>query len=173
MTYGIFWAYGLFWQRDEVDWYPGTGNRGQFRLLGRIGARLPNLRVADFRMQQGIYILYGNAGPHYAGLTRSQTLGKRLRDHLSDDHANHWDRFSWFSFRRVLKAVDEKGLQKFGASATARTSSPNVVMGDVEALLIRAMALRNIAKMNFAHAEKWTQVKLPEVAKYLAKADRA
>ncbi len=42
-------AYGLFWRADEVDWSPGSGNHGQFRLLGRSGVNRPGLRVADFR----------------------------------------------------------------------------------------------------------------------------
>lgn len=57
--------YGLFWRADEVNWFPGTGNKGQFRLLGRQGMNLPGLTLADFREQCGIYILYGNYGPHY------------------------------------------------------------------------------------------------------------
>src|SRR6185437_7813318 len=69
--------FGQFWRTDEVDWFPGQGNRYAFRLLGRQGTNLPNVRLADFRKQQGIYILYGNHGPHYTGLTTEQGLGKR------------------------------------------------------------------------------------------------
>ncbi len=69
--------YGLFWRADEVDWYPGHGN--PFRLLGRQGKNFPGVCVADFRWQNGIYVLYGDYGPHYVGLTRKQGLGKRNR----------------------------------------------------------------------------------------------
>lgn len=54
-------AFGLFWERDEVDWRPGPG--GQFRLLGRVGGKSKNLRVADFREQKGVYVLYNDHGP--------------------------------------------------------------------------------------------------------------
>ena len=73
--------FGLFWRADEVDWNPGKGKKGAFRLLGRQGSNLPGLRLADFRHQQGIYILYGNHGPYYVGLTKNQGFGKRLLDH--------------------------------------------------------------------------------------------
>lgn len=100
--------YGLFWQRDEVNWWPGSGKKGNFRLLGRIGKHRPNLMVADFRFQQGVYVLYGNHGAHYVGLAEAERgLGERLKDHLSDDHHDAWDRFSWFGFRPVLMGYED------------------------------------------------------------------
>jgi len=107
----IIRAYGLFWRNEEIDWRPGQGNKAQFRLLGRRGSNSPGLKVADFREQRGIYILYGNYGPHYVGLTRKQNIGKRLRDHLLGEHEGLWDRFSWFGFREVLTGTDDDGLQ--------------------------------------------------------------
>jgi hypothetical protein len=56
-------AYGLFWSGDEIDWHPGQGSRNRFTLLGRRGTNRPNLQLADFRKQSGLYILYGNYGP--------------------------------------------------------------------------------------------------------------
>ncbi len=100
-------SFGLFWSGTEVNWNPGQGAKAAFRLLGRQGSNLPGLRVADFRYQQGIYILYGNYGPYYVGLTRKQGLGKRLKDHLLDHHQDKWDRFSWFGFCSVLKGTDD------------------------------------------------------------------
>jgi hypothetical protein len=76
-------SFGLFWRRDEVDWNPGKGVKGGFRLLGRSGENLPGLRVANFREQLGIYILYGNHGPYYVGLTKKGELGGRLKNHLT------------------------------------------------------------------------------------------
>jgi hypothetical protein len=158
--------FGLFWRADEVEWNPGQGYREAFRLIGRIGANRPGLRVADFRHQQGIYILYGNHGPHYVGLTKMQGLGKRLKDHLSDVHENQWDRFSWFGFCAVLSAKDEYGFCKLKNMAEVVVGNPESVITDVEALLIRAMGLRNIRQMNFVEADEWTQVKLDEVKRY-------
>lgn len=70
-------SYGLFWRRNEIEWYPGAGVAHSFRLLGRIGATKKTIKVADFRHQQGIYILYDEYGPSCVGLTQKQGLGKR------------------------------------------------------------------------------------------------
>jgi hypothetical protein len=125
-------SYGLFWRRDEVEWNPGTGTKGGFRLLGRQGKYLPGLRLADFRHQKGIYILYGNHGPYYVGLTKKQGLGNRLKDHLYDSHGGEWDRFSWFGFRAVLATTDHYGLCKLGKMAQAVIGNPESVITDVE-----------------------------------------
>jgi len=126
--------------------------------------------MADFREQRGIYILYGNYGPHYAGLTRRQTLGKRLQDHLKDEHAGKWDRFCWFGFKQVLKAKDESGLQRLKAKMPAQKFiDPHAAIKDMEALLIKAMALTNRADSKFVAAEEWQQVRLIERDKLLAK----
>jgi hypothetical protein len=57
-------AYGLLWRAHEADWSPGRGNRVRFRLLGRTGLNRPGLQVADFRDQRGLYVFYGEYGPH-------------------------------------------------------------------------------------------------------------
>lgn len=41
------------------------------------------------------------------------------------------------------------------------------MIGDIEALLIMSMALRNVARMKFADADEWQQIKLDEVERYL------
>lgn len=161
--------YGLFWRRDEINWNPGRGARGEFRLLGRRGANLPGLRLANFRFQQGIYILYGNHGPHYVGLTTKQGLGKRLKDHLTNEHADSWDRFSWFGFCKVLESVDGDGLRSLKTLPDTAIGKPEAVIRDVEALLIRAMGLRNINQNRFIGADEWKQVKLDEVDLYVSR----
>jgi hypothetical protein len=160
--------FGLFWRADEIDWTPGRGKRGAFRLLGRRGANRPILRLADFRHQQGIYILYGNHGPRYVGLT-TQGLGARLMVHLGDEHQDQWDRFSWFGFCKVLERTDQDGLHELRKMPLTAASDPNENIKDVEALLIRAMGLRNIAQSKFSDADEWTQVKLDEVDMYSAR----
>jgi hypothetical protein len=162
-------SFGLFWRADEVDWNPGKGAKGAFRLLGHRGVNLPGLRVADFRYQQGICMLHGNHGPYYVGLTKKQGLGKRLKDHLTDDHADMWDRFSWFGFCSVPKGKDDGGLCKLKHIAGIAVGSPNSVITDVEALLIRAMALKNINQNNFKVAKEWTQVKAHEAKPFIDK----
>lgn len=161
--------FGLFWRSDEVDWTPGQGTKGAFQLLGRNGMNCPGVRLADFRRQQGIYILYGNHGPYYVGLTKELGLGQRLKDHLTDKHSEKWDRFSWFGFRAVLKKTDADGLCKLRELASVTVGDPKEIISDVEAMLIRSMGLSNIKQMNFSNAEEWMQVKLDEKDKYKAK----
>jgi hypothetical protein len=166
----IIRAYGLFWRQDEINWNPGAGNKvnleDQFRLLGRVGKNQGTLKVADFRTQHGIYILYGDLGAHYVGLTRKQAIGKRLKDHLHDEHEGFWDRFSWFGFREVLKMTDAYGLRQLKTMPGLKLTEPDKVIGDIEALLMKAMSVRNKADMNFANAEKWDQIRLHEITRY-------
>jgi hypothetical protein len=156
-------AFGLFWRADEVDWEPGRGNA--FHLLGRNGMNLPKRRIVDFRDQQGLYILYGNYGPHYVGLTQ-KSLGKRLKDHTLDKHAGKWDRFSWFGFRPVMvKKVN--GLNQLKVLPTLAIDSPQDSIADMEALLIKALGLAdNKNNMNFQDAIEWEQIKLDELEKF-------
>jgi hypothetical protein len=162
--------YGLFWHRDEIDWHPGAGKRGAFRLLGRQGINRPSLRITDFREQKGIYILYGDYGPNYVGLTIRQNLGKRLKDHTEDDHDEYWNRFSWFGFRRVLNRKDRNRINELAALARGQGMNSATVIRDVEALLIKAMGLQNnIAQMKFHSASEWLQIKRHEAETLLNK----
>ena len=158
--------FGYFWRRDEVDWYPGRG--GRFELLGRRGAYRPGLRVADFRDQRGLYVLYGNHGPYYVGLARRRGIGDRLKDHNADGLSHGWDRFSWFGFRRVLVSRDERRLWRLAGTTEWAAGDMNSVIGDMEALLIKALGCpSNVAKMNFPRGEEWIQVKAHEADTYL------
>lgn len=159
--------YGLFWERDAVDWFPGRG--GSFALVGRHKKNLPNLRVADFRDQRGIYILYGDYGPHYVGLIQDRGLGDRLKDHLSDKHRRDWKRFSWFGFRRVLQKRDEYHIKQLGELPRWNWVGIAQSISDTEALLIKAMGLSNIREMNFTDEEKWEQVSSDQVENYIKK----
>lgn len=154
-------TFGLFWRRDEVEWNPGIGH--SFRLLGRNRDRNPGLWLADFQDQTGIYILYGNHGAHYVGLTES-SLASRLKSH--NDWKEEWDRFSWFGFRSVQKGRDES-LHRLGAMANVKIANMTEVITDVEALLIRAMGLTNLRTTGFTDAEEWYQVKNHEAEKFL------
>jgi hypothetical protein len=162
-------SYGLFWSREEVNWHPGKGAIGAFRLLGRRGKNRGKLRLADFLGQVGIYILYGNYGPYYVGLTIEKGFGSRLKDHCSNKHADNWDRFSWFGFRKVNLGKDEHGLCKLGEMAEIANANPAETIRDAEALLIRAMGLWNINQTKFTAAEEWQQIKSHEVSKYMEK----
>jgi len=163
----MIYAYGLFWDANEVDWFPGHGS--PFRMLGRIGQNKGKLKVIDARHQKGIYVLYGDYGPHYVGLVKGQSLGDRLKQHLSDDHEGKWNRFSWFGFRRDLAGKDENGFNRLADVAETQNVAPKTVIKDIEAVLIKAMGLSNIRKMNIEKAKEWTQIKTSEQKTYIDK----
>lgn len=162
-------SYGLFWRREAIDWRPGTGQRNRFRLLGRIGANKSSVRVADFRTQQGIYILFDQYGPSYIGLTRRESgLGQRLKEHDNDPKKRDWDRFSWFGFKPLVESNHLKGFYGLSAPETELNDDTRTTIGDLEALLIQAMGPKlNKKNMNFADAERWTQVDIENAGIYL------
>ncbi len=125
--------------------------------------------MADFRYQQGIYILYSLDGPYYVGLTRKQGLGKRLKDHLADRHQDKWQQFSWFGFCSVLKGKDDSGLCRLKKLGLFAFGKPQKVIGDIEGLLIRVLAPSKQRQMKFSRAEQWFQVRLDETERYLDK----
>jgi hypothetical protein len=152
-------SFGLFWRADEIEWFPGKGVKNEFRLLGRIGKNRPSIRIADFRRQQGIYILFDEYGPAYVGLAKGDRLGARLRDHLSDHLEGKWDRFSWFGFNPVDVTPDDGGVLGLNEPNGGMTDDTSTTIGDLEALLIAAMGPKlNQQKMRFDKAEKWEQV---------------
>lgn len=152
-------SFGLFWRADEIEWFPGEGIRNEFRLLGRIGKNRPSLRVAEFRRQQGIYILFDQYGPAYVGLAKGDRLGARLRDHHADHLKGKWDRFSWFGFNLVGSTPGGDGVLSLNEPHRDVTDDTSTTIGDLEALLIAAMGPKpNQQKMRFDKAEKWEQV---------------
>lgn len=152
-------SYGLFWRSDEVEWFPGRGNSNEFRLLGRIGKNRPVIRVADFRYQQGIYILFDEYGPAYVGLAKGNRLGARLREHQTDALNGLWDRFSWFGFNPVGATPNEYGILSLNQPRRDITDDTSTTIGDLEALIIAAMGPKlNAQKMRFDDAEKWEQI---------------
>lgn len=163
-------SFGLFWRESEIDWNPCQGYRDSFRLLSRKGANLGAIQITDFRFQQGIYILYDEYGPSYVGLTRSQGLGKRLKDHLDDHLAAKWNRFSWFGFRPIGQANSNNGILELDQPPEDLTDDTNTTIGDLEALLIRAIGpKRNTAYPAFRGGDEWIQIEYEEQEKYLAR----
>lgn len=163
-------SFGLFWRASEIDWNPGQGNRNGFRLLGRIGANRGNIRVADFRHQQGIYILFDEYGPAYVGLTSAQGLGKRLKDHLTDHLRDKWDRFSWFGFHPIGSPDPRSRILQLNQPDENLTDDTRTTIGDLEALLIRSIGpKRNTAYPGFQGAEEWTQIDYEEQEKYIGR----
>lgn len=163
-------SYGLFWRRSEIDWTPGAGYKDAFRLLGRVGANRGTIKISDFRRQRGIYILYDEYGPCYVGLTKQRGLGQRLKEHNEDHLANCWDRFSWFGFWPILDDPDKGGVLQLAEAKVDISEDTNTTIGDLEALLIRAIGPKlNRSKMNFKDAEQWQQIDYDEIETYLAR----
>jgi hypothetical protein len=94
-------SYGLFWQEMRFCGSPVAAIVTAFGCWDDLGPNRPNIKIADFRHQQGIYILFDGYGPSYVGLTRKQGLRKRLKDHTMDHLKDGWDRFSWFGFNEI------------------------------------------------------------------------
>lgn len=169
-TGGFIRSYGMFWDRHEIEWSPGRGNRGQFRLLGRVGENRGNVRLCDFRSQRGIYVLYDDHGPTYVGLAKTRDLGLRLRDHTKDSLSEKWERFSWFGFCRVLKTAHSDGTRRLAVMPEVLLSHSQRAIRDIEALLIQCLGTYrndNIQKMKFTSAEKWEQVGFNDTDHYL------
>jgi hypothetical protein len=48
----------------------------------------------------------------------------------------------------------------------SKSTSPENMIADLEAMLIKSMALQNINHMNFVNAREWTQIKRNEWEKF-------
>jgi hypothetical protein len=165
-------TYGLFWRVDELKWARARGRKSTLRLLGRRG-KGSTFRIADFRTQSGLYVLYGDYGPYYVGLVHANRLGNRLRDHLKDHHKGKWDRFSWFGFRHVLPTPNDQGVCILKDQKPSMPVGPKLAIRDIEALLIRALGLSsNVKRSGFVGADQWIQIKEHQVDEFLALARR-
>ena len=104
--------YGLYWERDKVNWWPGRQGRGVrgIRLLGKpysIGSEHDEddeNGAVNFSNQLGIYLLHNGMETVYVGQTTNDKNGlfQRLRSQgIEPDKGPLWDRFSWFGFKKV------------------------------------------------------------------------
>lgn len=118
--------YGLFWESGDIFW--GAGSQAG-SLLGVLAKRVTMVPV-DFRDQRGVYVLYAGYELVYVGQNNSRGLLDRLKQHLKDDLAGRWDRFSWFGLRDVLK---DGSLAKYNQAVYA---SNRDVLNHIEAILI-------------------------------------
>ena len=70
----------------------------------------------------------------------------------------------------MLKKKDKNGLQLLKINMPLNKSiAPHTVIKEMEALLIKAMDLKNRADSKFIAAEEWTQVALVQQDKLLAR----
>lgn len=149
-------AYGMFWDRDGVNWWPGSGPNA-WQLLGRLNKNKPKVRVCDFRRSQGFYVLFDDFRANYVGLARGkQGIGARLRNHAANKP--NWSRFCWFS----LDAIAESRLS--GWSEVQRresldTMSSELMLRECEALLITILGSGDQNEMRFLTGKRWEQLR--------------
>lgn len=121
---------GWFWKREDTFWGKG-GNAG--RLLG-VSSKNRTSEYVDFAEQIGIYILYSDFEPVYAGQAGSKRdkLINRLRTHRRDELAPRWNRYSWFGLRGVNKT------NTLSVPTKAFHPSRNQVLNHLEGILIHS-----------------------------------
>lgn len=156
-------SYGRHWRRDEVEWKLGSNSRWQ--MLGRINSNRPGLRLCDFRLARGVYVLEHRGRPSYVGIARGQDgFGSRLARHNRDE-AKSWTTFSWFSF----DAVRDEGTKSHPIPAgwawihdrdTVKSSSTESSIKEIEGLLVGLLGqnLTNVQTPKLPGADEWTQV---------------
>jgi hypothetical protein len=161
ITAGFVKYYGLYWDRDYVDWH----NKLMMAVpLGKTGQG-PVKSTADedwnclnFWGQRGVYILYDTGMlPVYAGQVgtkRSNTnegndLGERLRAHQFGKYRNAWHFFSWFGFLEAedrdfkIRGMDKKQRQDFQWEwAKVGKVDLNTLLSSFEAILIEGFIPR-------------------------------
>jgi hypothetical protein len=149
-------AYGMFWERAEVNWYPGAGPAA-WQLLGRVNRNTPQVRVCDFRKAQGFYVLFDDFRANYVGLARgAQGVGSRLRMH--DARRPNWSRFCWFAFDDVRDAP-LTGWSVLHRRDALKSISSERVLAECEALLIAVLGSRDQNQMRFQQAKEWEQLR--------------
>jgi hypothetical protein len=119
---GALRSFGMFWQRELVNWGPAKP-----RLLGRQGLGASEVNFAD---QLGIYLLHDRERVIYVGRA-TEAISVRLRSHTADRLGGRWDRFSWFGLRGVAVGGE---LADFSSTWTQ-----SVVVDTMEALLIETL----------------------------------
>lgn len=152
-------AYGQFWARDEVHWAPTAGGRKQ--LLGYRGTNRPGIRLCDFRLAAGVYILWNDYRAVYVGLARgADGLFQRLAMH--NVKKKEWNRFSWFSVDPVVESDDYDYWCDIEYRAEGSpTPGVSELVRELEALLIMALGTHSLAaqrRMNFLDGTEWLQV---------------
>ena len=143
-------AFGMFWQRDKVQW------RTTPRLLGhqQVGST-----PVDFCAQHGVYLLYHGHEPVYVGRTTEQPLGVRLKQHTVDRLNGRWDRFSWFG----IYSVNPDGSL---SREEPRQFTVDNLIATMEALLIEGLEPpQNRRRGDDFRAVEFLQLEDPEIEK--------
>src|SRR5712664_4150933 len=153
---GLIKAYGLFWSLKELR---ALG----YCLYGESG----DDRIADFKEQDGLYVLYGAKAVQNIGIATKKSLASRLKTHdLDDRQVGLWSRFSWFGFRDAMRIPDRNGWSVLEPADTQDVLSvmrPKDAIRDLEALLIFVQSKdenRNALQLRpkFRRAKLWKQI---------------
>jgi len=153
---GLIKAYGLFWSLKELR---ALG----YRLYGESG----DDRIADFKEQNGLYVLYGPKGVQNIGIATKKSLASRLKTHdLDDRQVGLWSQFSWFGFRDAMRIPERNGWSVLEPADTQDVLSamrPKDAIRDLESLLIFVQSKdenRNPLQLRpkFRRARLWKQI---------------
>lgn len=164
--------YGLYWERNMVNWWPGRRGRGisAIKLLGRKYAAGRNhdpddqTDTVDFANQHGIYLLHKGFETVYVGQTTNDRNGlfQRLHMHcVEPGRGPLWDTFSWFGF----KAVDpERKLSSVLTGKDERTVPVQTLIKVVETIVIQACLPRLNGQAGQHLGDAYLQVRDQELA---------
>ena len=103
------------------------GNQG--KLEGNI-KKDNKTYLINFWEAKGIYVLHSDFRAIYVGKAFGTSIGKRLRDHLTDRLAGRWDMFSGYS------VSSPRTTQLDVAQPGQRQVNPDTVVSTLEALAI-------------------------------------
>lgn len=133
-TSGIIRAFGMYWDRDAVEW------KSSPRILGGLSDR--EVEAVNFCNQRGVYFLHDGGEVIYVGRALERPLGTRLFEHTFDRLKGRWNRFSWFGL--VNLADDGKII---GQGVDAVTSSVSDIIITMEASSLKGSNRGKIASV--------------------------
>lgn len=142
-------SFGIYWNRELVHWKSAPDLFG----IQQTGAK-----AVSFKDQIGIYLLHDGRETIYVGQAIEQSLGVRLKNHITDRLGGRWDRFSWFGFHPVS---NEGKLQ----SNTVYEKISIQDLGNLlEAILIESIEPRQNRKQgNLFSGIEYLQIESPEI----------
>ncbi|MBL7800300.1 MAG: hypothetical protein JNL95_06195 [Chitinophagales bacterium] len=142
-------SFGIYWDRSLVDWVTTPDI---------LGVQQAGATAVSFKDQIGVYLLHDGRETIYVGQAIDQTLGQRLKNHISDRLAGRWNRFSWFGFHPVIESGKLKKDLKFEKLTVKE-------LGDLlEAILIETIEPRQNRKQgNLFFGLEYLQQESPEL----------
>jgi len=113
----------------------------------------------------GVYVLYGDFGAYYSGITTKQGVGQRIRQHSRNKkHQGNFDRFSWFGFGEISSQPNSKGIFRVEQPRKVKPVRWSRVTNDIEAILHRAFPFKGnpagfgVRRTDRFQVEKWNRL---------------